>query len=109
MSPLLTIGSTVMCPHGGRAVLSTANTQATVRGQAVLLQTDRHTIAGCPFFIGTVASPCISIQWMTGATQAKVNQTPVLLQTSVGLCLSAAQAPQGVALIVQTQTDALGV
>ena len=109
MSPLLTTTSTVVCPHFGQAILMTSNTQALVLGAPVLLVTDLHAVAGCPFLFGTVPSPCLTIQWVTGATQSKINNVPALLQTSVGLCLNAAQAPQGTAIVVQTQTQALGV
>lgn len=108
-SPLLTTTSTVMCPHGGQAVLSTSNTDAKVRGAPALLLSDRHTIAGCVFAPGGVASPCLSIQWLTGTTQATVRGVPLLLQSSVGLCLNAAQIPQGTAVVLQTQTEAMGV
>jgi hypothetical protein len=107
--PMLTTTSTVMCPHFGQAMLSTANTQAVVDGAPVLLLTDRHAIAGCSFAPGGVPSPCVQIQWLTGGTQSTVRNLPVLLQTSVGLCLNALQAPQGTAIIVQAQTKALGV
>jgi len=109
MSPYLTTTSTVMCPHFGSALLTTANTQVLVEGAPVLLLTDRHTIAGCSFAPGGVASPCLTIQWLTGTVHSTINQIPALLQTSVGLCLSALQAPQGTALVVQTQTKAMGV
>lgn len=107
--PMLTTTSTVMCPHFGQAILSTANTQAIVDGAPVLLLTDRHTVAGCAFAPGGVPSPCVQIQWLTGGTQSKVQNVPVLLQSSVGLCLNALQVPQGPAIVLQTQTKALGV
>lgn len=107
-SPLLTIASTVMCPHGGSAILTTTDTIAKVEGAPVLLLTDRHAIVGCAFAPGGVPTPCLTIQWVTGATQTAVNEVPVLLQTSVGLCLNAMQVPQGTALVVQTQTQAMG-
>lgn len=110
MSPLLTTTSTVMCPHFGMAILTTANSQALVLGAPVLLITDMHTISGCAFLLpGGVPSPCLTIQWLTGATQSKIGNVPALLQTSVGLCLNAAQVPQGPAIVVQTQTQAMGV
>ena len=34
MIPMLTTTSTVMCPHGGMAMLITSNTQALVRRRA---------------------------------------------------------------------------
>jgi hypothetical protein len=107
--PLLTTASTVMCPHGGMAILTTSDTVAKVQGAPVLLLTDRHMIAGCTFAPGGVPMPCVTIQWLTGATQTAVDGVPVLLQNSVGLCLNAAQAPQGTAVVVQTQTQAMGV
>lgn len=109
MSPLLTTASTVTCPHFGQALLTTSNSQAVVLGAPVLLLTDQHAIVGCTFAPGGVASPCLTIQWQTGGTQSKVGEIPALLQTSVGLCLNAAQVPQGTAIVVQTQTQAMGV
>jgi len=50
----------------------------------------------------------VPIRWLTAATQTAVHNVPVLLQTSVGLCLNAAQAPQGTAIVVQVQQKAKG-
>jgi hypothetical protein len=109
MIPILTTTSTVMCPHAGQAVLlTTTNTEALVDGAPALLQTDVHPIVGCTF-TPVLYSPCVSIRWVTGAVQTKVREVPVLLQTSVGLCLNAAQAPQGVAIVVQVQQRAKGI
>lgn len=108
MSPILTTTATVMCPHAGQALLLPSQTEARVRDAPVLLQSERHPIVGCAFAPGGVPSPCLTIQWVTAALKAKVHQIPVLLQTSVGLCLNAAQAPQGPAIVVQTQTEAMG-
>ncbi len=109
MIPLLTAASTVMCPHGGSAILTTANSQALVLGAPVLLLTDLHAIAGCAFAPGGVPTPCLTIQWLTGTTQAAIGGVPALLQSSVGLCLNPAQVPQGTAIVVQTQTQAMAV
>lgn len=108
MTPLLTATSTVMCPHAGMAQLLPSQSEALVRGAPVLLQSERHPIVGCVFAPGGVPSPCLSIQWVTGTLQAQLRGTPMLLQSSVGLCLNALQAPQGSAIVVQVQTEALG-
>ncbi|BAU75944.1 hypothetical protein [Metapseudomonas furukawaii] len=108
MIPILTTSSTVMCPHGGMAQLITRNTEARVDGAPMLLQTDIHPIVGCPF-TPSIYSPCVSIRWVTAATQTSIRNVPVLLQNSVGLCLNAAQVPQGTALVVQTQQKAKGI
>lgn len=107
MIPILTTTSTVMCPHGGMAQLITTNAEMLIRGAPALLQTDLHPIVGCPF-TPVAYSPCVSIRWVSGATQTSVRNVPVLLQTSVGLCLNAAQAPQGTAIVVQAQQEAKG-
>lgn len=108
MIPILTTTSTVMCPHGGLAQLVTSNTEALVDGAPMLLQTDLHPIVGCPF-TPVAYSPCVSIRWLTAATQTALHNVPVLLQTSVGLCLNAAQVPQGTAVVVQVQQKAKGI
>lgn len=108
MIPILTQASTVICPHGGQATLLTSNVEAKVDGAYMLLITDQHPIVGCPFFT-TVPSPCVRIQWVTAAAQTNLRGIPVLLQTSVGLCLNVAQAPQGTAVVVQTQQKAKGL
>jgi hypothetical protein len=106
--PILTTTSTVMCPHGGQALLLTTNTEALIDGAPALLQTDVHPIVGCPF-TPVAYSPCVTIRWITAATQTSVRNVPVLLQTSVGLCLNAAQAPQGIAIVVQVQQRGKGM
>lgn len=47
MGFLLNTMSTVMCPHGGKVVLTTTNTTVLVNGAPALLMTDVHTVAGC--------------------------------------------------------------
>ena len=108
MIPILTTSSIVMCPHAGQAQLITTNTEAKVDGAPILLQTDVHPVVGCTF-TPVAYSPCVTIRWVTGAVQTNIRGVPVLLQNSVGLCLNAAQAPQGTALIVQVQTKATGI
>jgi hypothetical protein len=108
MIPILTTTSTVMCPHGGQALLLTSNTDALIDGAPALLLTDVHPVVGCTF-TPVAYSPCVSIRWLSGATQASVRGVPVLLQSSVGLCQNAAQAPQGVAIVAQVQQRAKAI
>lgn len=105
---ILTTQSSAMCPHGGTVQLTTSNTLVKIDQVAALLQTDVHSIAGCPFFKGPTPSPCLTVTWITGATQAKVNQVPMLLQNSIGLCQSAT-GPQGTVIITNVQTKAQGL
>jgi hypothetical protein len=112
-SPILTTASTVQCPHGGIVNLTTSNVLATVDGAPMLLLTDIHTVSGCPFQVpigtGTKPQPCVIVRWSAGATQTMVSRTPVLLQTSVGICFSAEQIPQGPPVVVSVQHQARGI
>lgn len=101
---ILTTSSQVMCTHGGKATLTTANTQLKVDGAPALLESDIHSVAGCSFTIPpNKPQPCIKIEWAAGATMCKSNGTGVLIQSSVGKCISAEGATQGIAIIAQTQ------
>jgi|tagenome__1003787_1003787.scaffolds.fasta_scaffold20975781_3 hypothetical protein len=107
--PFLTTASTVMCPHGGQAALTTANSKMTVAGSPVLLESDVHPVAGCAFQLpGPTPSPCVRIQWSAGATSAGVNGTAPLVQSSVGQCCAATGAVQGVAIVTAGQGQGTG-
>jgi hypothetical protein len=110
---VLTTASTVMCPHGGPAILTTSNTRLVIGGMPALLQTDVHSVVGCPFQIpfgvGTKPSPCIRIQWLSGTTRLSGAGGGVLVQSSVGLCFSPEGIPQGTAVIAAAQTQTTAV
>ncbi len=99
----LTTASTIMCPHGGQATLMTSNTCASAQSAKILLEPDVHTVSGCPFTVGQKYSPCVRIEWSSGASKAAVNGTAVLLRSSIGRCLNGEGATQGVATVVNTQ------
>ena len=103
---LLTITSTIQCIHGGVAILTTPNNRVFGSYVPVLLETDVHTVVGCPFFVGQKYSPCIRIEWSSGSTVSKVKYTPVLIQSSIGKCINAEGATQGIAKISSTQVKA---
>lgn len=107
---ILTTVSQVTCTHGGTAMLTTANTVLKVDGVPALLETDIHPVVGCPFTVPpSKPQPCIRIEWTAGATMCKSNGTKVLVQSSVGKCISAEGAIQGVAIIAQTQLKAKAI
>lgn len=103
---LLTTTSTLMCPHGGQAVLVTPNTRVSALGARVLLESDVHVVTGCPFTVGTTYMPCVRIEWSSGAARAELDGTAPLVETSIGQCLNAQGGSQGVAVIVNTQQKA---
>ncbi|SPF40915.1 conserved hypothetical protein [Syntrophobacter sp. SbD1] len=99
MPQVLTTASQAQCPHGGQVLLTTANTLLSVGGSPVLLESDVHSVVGCPFSPGGVYTPCVTVQWQAAAADLNVNGTGVLVETSIGECLNAAEAPQGVAIV----------
>jgi hypothetical protein len=103
---LLHQGATVLCLHGGQAQATAPNPRVTVSGQAVVTQAAPHSVAGCPFT--TPAGnplPCVTAQWVTGATRVLVGGVPVLLQDSQAVCI-----PNGTGVqVVTTQPRAKGM
>ena len=93
--PLLHLGATITCSHGGQAMPTTFNPRVTVSGQPVVLLTSPYTVAGCTLPPPPAANgPCVSAQYVTAATRVLVNGTPVLLMDSQSIC-----APTGTPLI----------
>jgi hypothetical protein len=101
---LLHSGATVMCAHAGQAQPTAPNPRVTVSGQPVVTQSCLYTIAGCPFTVGSSASPCVTGQWVTAATRITTGGVPVLLQDSQSVC-----TPNGTPMnIIITQTRVRG-
>ncbi len=82
---------------------------ARIAQSPILRGSDTFIVGGCPFAIGPDYSPCITVQWVSTATRVQAGGDFVLNESSVGLCLAATQAPQGVALILQTQPRVEGL
>ena len=96
MSLLAHVGMTFMCPHGIPGQVVPGSPRATVNGMPVATMADQFIIAGCPFTLpGGKPQPCVKVQWLVPATRLTVNGSPVILQSSTGLCLSADQVPNG--------------
>ena len=105
-APMLHVGMTAMCPHGGQVQATPSQVRVKVGGQIALVQSDLCMVAGCVFTVGTKPQPCVKIQWIVASLRVKLGGQPALLQSSTGLCLSADQIPAGPPNIVQTQVRA---
>jgi hypothetical protein len=101
---VLDAGATITCPHFGTGKVTPRATRVTLGGRPPLLQDDIVTITGCSFNVSGSPSPCMQIQWLLPAMRMKVESSPVLLDSSVGLCVNAARVPQGTALVTGFQT-----
>jgi len=101
--PLVQLGATVLCVHGGQAEPDAPQPRVLLSGQPVVPQISPETIAGCGG--PTPPGPCVSAQWITGSTRVKVMGQPVVLQESQAIA-----APTGTGLeVVAAQTRVTGV
>ena len=97
---LLHVGATVLCAHGGQAQPMTPNTRVLVNGMPTVTLAAPYVVAGCVFNVSGAPSPCVTAQWIVGATRVMSNGQPLLLQDSQAIC-----APNGTPVsIVMTQT-----
>jgi hypothetical protein len=101
------VNASINCPHQGRASVISTNTRVKVGGNPVATLSDNYLIAGC-IFTTPPPHPCFKVQWLVPAVRVRVNNQPVILKSSVGLCLAADQVPQGPPTVVSTQTRVKG-
>ena len=102
---LLHLGAVVQCSHAGQAQPTVTNPRVTVSGQPIVMQPSPYVVAGCTMPPPTAGNgPCVTAQWITGATRVMANGQPVLLLDSQAIC-----TPTGTPLlIITTQTRVLG-
>lgn len=99
----------MVCPHMAPVSALTSTTRVLLSGTPVVLSTDQCLIAGCIFQNPVPKpSPCLQVRWLTAATRVLVEGRPPLLQSSVGLGISAEQVPQGPVSILSLQTRVTG-
>ena len=93
--PLLHLGATVMCAHGGQAVPTVTSPRVLVSGQPVALQSGPYMVAACALPPPPAANgPCVTGQFVTAALRVMSLAQPVLLMDSQAIC-----APTGTPLI----------
>lgn len=104
MAFIVDSGVQARCPHGGMVQFTPGSTKVSLTGKAALRMADTATIVGCAFNVSGAPSPCMRVTWMMPATKVLVEGSPVLLSSSIGLCVNAAGAPQGLASLSGYQT-----
>ncbi len=102
--PLLHLGATVLCSHGGQATPSAPNPRVLVSGQPVTTVAAPYLVAGCAFVPPAGNGPCVTAQWLVAATRVLVAGQPAVLFSSQAIC-----TPTGTPLLpVMSQTRVLG-
>jgi hypothetical protein len=92
--PVLHLGATILCTHGGQATPATPFPRVLVGGQPVVTIASPYLVVGCPFVTPGGNGPCVTANYVTSATRVLAGGTPVLLQDSVSIC-----APTGTPLV----------
>ncbi len=98
-----------MCPHGGTVQTISSDVRVTVMGMPVATMVDQFLVAGCAFMTGPTPTPCLRVQWLTGATRVLVTGLPPVTALSTGLAFLVTGAPGGPPIIVQTQPRVSGL
>jgi len=104
---LLTVGSQVVCSHGGKASPSATNPRVKVMGQPVPMSSLPYMVAGCSFQTptpgGPVPNPCTSATFLPPTMTARVKSMgqPLLCQSSMtGPAIATGPVPTGPPLVV---------
>ncbi|MBY6005572.1 hypothetical protein KUV62_16735 [Salipiger bermudensis] len=98
--PVLHLGATVTCSHGGQALPSAPFSRVLVSGQPVVTLASPYTVAGCGFAPTAGNGPCVSATVVSGSTRVFAGGTPLVLADSISIC-----QPTGTPLLpVQIQT-----
>ena len=104
MGYLLDAGATITCPHAGTGSVTPRVTRVKLDGRPPLVEDDVVTISGCSLNVSGAPSPCLQIQWLFPSFRVTADSSAVLLDTSIGICVNAANAPQGLAQVSGFQT-----
>lgn len=92
---LVHLGATVICSHGGQAMPAAPNPRVLVGGQPVATLSTPYTVAGCAFVPPAGNGPCVTAQFISGATRVLAGGVPVLVQSSQSIC-----TPTGTPLVI---------
>ena len=84
-APVLHLGATVLCAHAGQATATSPFPRVTLGGQPVVTLTTLYAIAGCGLS-GSGSPPCVTAQWVVGATRVTAGGAPVAIATGTAVC-----------------------
>jgi hypothetical protein len=98
--PILHVGATVLCAHGGQAIPTVPSPRVLVSGMPIATIAAPYSIAGCAFVPPAGNGPCVTAEWVVGAVQVMSEGQPVVIMTGMATCV-----PTGTPLLpVEAQT-----
>lgn len=93
--PMLHVGATVLCAHGGQAQPTVPNPRVLVSAQPTVAQTAPYVVVGCAMPPPPAGNgPCVTAQYVTGSVRVMSNGQPLLLMDSQAIA-----TPTGTPLI----------
>jgi hypothetical protein len=84
-APILHLGATITCMHGGMAQPLSPFPRVLVSGQPVVTLLSPYAVVGCAL-TGTGAPPCVTAQYVSGAVRVMAGGAPVLTQINQAIC-----------------------
>ena len=101
--PILHMGATVLCAHGGQAIPTAPVPLVLVSGMPVATIAAPFAVAGCAFVPPAGNGPCVTGQWIVGAVRVLAQGQPLAIMTGASVC-----APTGTPMLpVAAQTRVL--
>jgi len=82
--PIVHFGAGVLCSHAGVATAASPFPRVLVAGQPVVTLSTQYVIAGCA--LTGSAPPCVTGQWIVGATRVLAGGVPVAVQSGSSIC-----------------------
>ncbi|WP_437295416.1 hypothetical protein [Sorangium sp. So ce426] len=107
MAQLLTASSVLLCPHGGTVSIVSSNVRSQAVGGALARASDTFLVSGCAL-AGSSSPPCVTVKWIVPSARSRAAGDSALTTDSVGLCMSAANAPLGSVVVAVAQPRVSG-
>jgi uncharacterized Zn-binding protein involved in type VI secretion len=85
-APILHLGASVLCTHAGQATPLAPFARVTLSGQPAVTLSSPYAVAGCAL-TGTPTPPCVTGQWITGATRVLAGGVPVATLAGSSTCI----------------------
>jgi hypothetical protein len=83
---LLTTQATVICAHAGQARPTVPSPRVQLGGQPAVIFPTPYTVAGCTL-PPQAGGPCVTAEWIAGATRILIEGSPALLTDSKATCV----------------------
>jgi hypothetical protein len=84
--PIVHLGAVVTCSHAGPAQPTAPVPRVLVGGQPVVTLSSPYVVTGCSLAT-TSTPPCVTGQWIAGATRVLVLGVPVVVQGGQSTCV----------------------